>query len=104
MGSFVPQDYRNAKIKYTQKKLDMKIDYQQRYADAWEALYDQAILATPEYFDFTNLEKKVAPYEKAINEWIYGQLATTACHAIENGLFRLAQQLLCDVKFIFIIV
>ena len=39
MGSFVPQDYRNEKMKYTQKKLDMKMDYQQRYGDAWEALY-----------------------------------------------------------------
>ena len=26
-------------MKYTQKKLDMKMDYQQGYGDAWEALY-----------------------------------------------------------------
>ena len=29
-------------------------------------MYDQAILATPEYFDFTDLEEKVAPYEKPL--------------------------------------
>ena len=58
-------------MKYTQKKLDMKIDYQQRYGDVWEALYDQAILATPEYFDFIDLEKKLLHMKKPLmNEFM----------------------------------
>ena len=71
------QSYLDANSAYQLKRITMKYEYQEKYGDNWEAIYDEAIKATPEYLTWDRLHKDVAPLLNAIDEWVYGTLAGT---------------------------
>ena len=71
------QSYLDANSAYQLKQITMKYEYQEKYGDNWEAIYDEAIKATPEYLNWDRLHKDVAPLLKAMDEWVYGPYYAT---------------------------
>ena len=60
------QSYIDANSAYQLKRITMKYKYQEKYGDNWQAIFDEAIKATPEYLTWDRLHKDVAPLLKAI--------------------------------------
>ena len=68
--------YIDAKSALATKKVELEMECHQKYGDKWEAIYDKLLPATEEYQQFQALDREVSPLLQAIDEWVYGPLAT----------------------------
>ena len=68
--------YIDAKAALAKKEVELQMECYQKYGDKWEAIYNKLLPATEEYQQFQPLDREVSPQLQAIDEWVYGPLAT----------------------------